>query len=66
MTDREKYIATAFTGVAFFDGSKIHEFYDFLDKELDIPCCDISLTNDKIWERIKTKVTPLFAKIVEN
>lgn len=64
MTLREKFIATAYTGIVFFNEEKhMGEFYKFLEEELEIKCVDVTLASSHIQRMMKVKSESLFGEL---
>lgn len=64
MTLREKFIATAYTGIVFFNGEKhMGEFYKFLEEELEMKCVDVTLASSHTQKMMKVKSKPLFGEL---
>lgn len=55
MTDREKAIVMAYTGVCMLTGDKLGIFYNYLEEILGYPIWTHELANARLWETIKEK-----------
>lgn len=55
MTDREKAIVMAYTGVAMLTGDKLDLFYQYLEEILGRPVFTHELADNKVFDEIKEK-----------
>lgn len=55
MTDREKAIVMAYTGVAMLTGEKFDVFHEYIEKILGRPVYTHELAFKSVWEQIKEK-----------
>ena len=55
MTDREKAIVMAYTGVCMLEGNKVNIFYEYIEELMDRPVYthEIAFLADEIKERAK-------------
>lgn len=63
MTDREKAIVMAYTGVSMFAGDKLDIFYKYLAELFDRPVFSHELASDEMTEAIKEKAYADFIKL---
>jgi len=55
MTDKEKAIVTAYTGVTMLAGDKFQIFHKYIEDILGRPVWTHELASEKVWEEIKEK-----------
>lgn len=55
MTDRERAIIMAYTGVCMLTGDKLEIFYKYIEELLGYPIYTHELADSKLWEKIKIK-----------
>ena len=55
MTDRERAIIMAYTGVCMLKGDKLSVFYNYLKEILGYPVWTHELANQTLWDKIKEK-----------
>lgn len=55
MTDREKAIVTAYTGVVMLAGDKFPIFHKYIEDIMGRPVFTHELASEAIWEEIKKK-----------
>lgn len=55
MTDREKAIVTAYTGVAMLTGMKLDIFYKYIEELMGRPVFTHELANKEMWDKLKEK-----------
>lgn len=65
MTDREKAIVMAYTGVCMLTADKIGIFYNYLEEILGRPIHTFELANARFWETTKEKSKADFLSICE-
>lgn len=63
MTDREKAIVMAYTGVAMLVGDKLDLFYKYLAELFDRPVYTHELVTQEMTDKIKEKSKPDFIKL---
>lgn len=63
MTDREKAIVMAYTGVAMLTGDKLGIFHKYIEDICERPIWTHELASLKVWEEIKEKSKNDFLKI---
>lgn len=64
MTEREKMIATAYTGVMFVND--FGDFARFVQDEFGMPCTEVMfLLRENYQNDLKKKVRPLFLEMVK-
>ena len=63
MTDREKAIVMAYTGVAMLTGDKLDIFYKYLAELFDRPVFSHELATQEMTDKIKEKSKPDFIKL---
>ena len=65
MTDKEKAIIMAYTGICMLTGDKLDIFYNYLKDLLGYPVYTHKLANTNLWETIKEKSKPDFLSLCE-
>lgn len=55
MTDKEKVIVMAYTGISMLKGEKLDLFYEYIAKLLGRPVYTHELANEEVWREIKEK-----------
>lgn len=55
MTDKERAIVMAYTGVCMLKDDKLSVFYNYLEKILGYPIWTHELANQILWDEIKEK-----------
>ena len=63
MTDKEKTIVMAYTGVVMLKGDKLKIFYDYLERILNRRVSTLDLGDQKIWNEIEEKSKPDFIRL---
>ena len=63
MTDREKAVVTAYTGVTMLAGEKFSIFHKYIEDIMGRPVWTHELADGKVWEQIKEKSKDDFLKI---
>lgn len=63
MTDKEKAIVSAYTGVAMLTGDKFSIFHKYIEDILQRPVFTHELANLQVWEEIKEKSKADFIKL---
>lgn len=63
MTDREKAIVTAYTGVTMLMGEKFSIFHKYIQDLLGRPIWTHELASEAVWNEIKEKSKPDFLKL---
>ena len=63
MTDKEKAIITAYTGISMLAGEKLDIFYKYIEDLLGRPVYTHELADKKVWEQIKERSKPDFIKL---
>lgn len=53
MTDREKAIVSAFTGIAMLAGGKFSIFHEYIEEKLGRPVWTHELADKDVWAKIK-------------
>ena len=66
MTDKEKAIVMAYTGVAMLVGDKLNVFYEYISGLMNRPVFTHELADKNIWEQIKKKAFPDFLALCES
>lgn len=66
MTDREKAIVTAYTGITMLTGEKLSIFHKYIEDLLGRPIWTHELANREVWEEIKEKSKPDFIKLCQD
>lgn len=65
MTDREKAVIMAFTGITMLTGDKFDIFHKYVEDLLGRHVWTHELAQKEIWEEIKTKSASDFIRICE-
>jgi len=55
MTDSERAIIMAYTGVCMLKGDKLNIFYKYIEELLGCPVWTHELADQKLWDKIKEK-----------
>lgn len=55
MTDSERAIIMAYTGVCMLKGDKLDIFYKYIEELLGYPVWTHELADQKLWDKIKEK-----------
>lgn len=55
MTDREKAIVSAYTGVTMFQGAELKILYDYIEEKLGRPFIDLEMGTESFWIELKEK-----------
>lgn len=55
MTDKEKAIVSAYTGIAMLAGDKFPIFHKYIEDILGRPVWTHELASEEVWEEIKEK-----------
>jgi len=55
MTDPERAIIMAYTGVCMLRGDKLNIFYKYIEELLGYPVWTHELADQKLWDEIKEK-----------
>ena len=63
MTDREKAIVMAHTGIAMLNGEKFQIFHEYIEKILGRPVWTHELGDELVWNEIKKKSKDDFIEI---
>ena len=63
MTDREKAIVMAHTGIAMLTGEKFSIFHKYIEDLLGRPIWTHELAIEAVWNEIKEKSKPDFLKL---
>ena len=65
MTDREKAIVMAYTGVCMLAGNKFRIFHEYVEDIVGRPIQTIEMGMDSVADEIKEKARPDFLKLCE-
>lgn len=65
MTDKEKAIVMAYTGVVMLKGDKLQIFYDYLKRILNRRVSTLDLSDQNVWNEIEEKSKPDFIRLCE-
>lgn len=65
MTDHEKAIVSAYTGVAMLTGEKFSIFHKYIEDICGRPIWTHELANEKVVNEIKEKSKPDFIRLCE-
>lgn len=65
MTNKEKAIIMAYTGICMLAGDKLGIFYNYLENLLGRPIYTHELANTSLWETIKEKSKADFLSLCE-
>lgn len=63
MTDREKAIVMAYTGISMLVGDKFSIFHEYIEKICGRPIWTHQLAEKKVWNKIKEKSEPDFIQL---
>ena len=63
MTDREKAIVMAYTGIAMLAGDKLDIFHKYIEKICSRPIWTHELADKAVWDEIKEKSKSDFIKL---
>lgn len=63
MTDKEKAIVMAYTGVAMLTGDKFSIFHKYIEELLNRPVFTHELASEEVWNEIKEKSKNDFLKL---
>ena len=63
MTDKEKAIVMAYTGVAMLTGDKFSIFQKYIEDLLNRPVFTHELASEEVWNEIKKKSKDDFLKL---
>ena len=63
MTDREKAIVTAYTGITMLTGEKFSIFHKYIQDILGRPIWTHELASEAVWNEIKEKSKPDFLEL---
>ena len=63
MTDKEKAIVMAYTGVAMLTGDKFSIFHKYIEDPLNRPVFTHELASEEVWNEIKEKSKGDFLKL---
>lgn len=66
MTDREKAIIMAYTGVVMLTEDKLNIFYQYLNEILGYPIWTHELAQEEVWDEIKEKSKDDFIELCRN
>lgn len=55
MTDSERAIIMAYTGVCMLNGDKLNIFYKYIEELLGYPVWTHELADQRLWDEIKEK-----------
>lgn len=55
MTDSERAIIMAYTGVCMLEGDKLNIFYKYIEELLGYPVWTHELADRRLWDEIKEK-----------
>ena len=65
MTDREKAIVMAYTGVTMLSGEKFSIFHKYIEDIMERPVFTHELAIELVWKQIKEKSRADFIKLCE-
>lgn len=65
MTDREKAIVMAYTGVCMLQGEKFGIFHQYVQELMERPVWTHELASKAVWEMIRDKARPDFIALCE-
>lgn len=65
MTDKEKAIVMAYTGVTMLSGEKFSVFHEYIEKILGRPVWTLELADELVWNEIKEKSRADFLRLCE-
>lgn len=63
MTDRERVIVMAYTGVCMFKGDRLRVFYKYLEELMGRPVYTHELADHGMWDEIKKLSEPDFLEL---
>ena len=63
MTDREKAIVMAYTGVTMLSGEKFSIFHEYVEEIMKRPVFTHELGSELVWEQIKEASKPDFIRL---
>ena len=63
MTDKEKAIVTAYTGITMLTGDKLSIFYEYIESILGRPVWTHELADKEVWNEIKEKSKADFLRL---
>lgn len=63
MTDKEKAIVMAFTGVCMLTGDKFSIFHKYIEDLLGRPVWTHELADENVWKEIKRKASDDFREL---
>ena len=63
MTDKEKAIVMAYTGITMLTGDKLDIFYCYIQEKLGRPIYTHELTSEEIWAQIKEATKEDFKRL---
>lgn len=63
MTDKEKAIVMAYTGVTMLTGEKFSIFHEYIEDIMGRPVWTHELADRKVWEQIKEKSRADFLRL---
>ena len=63
MTDREKAIVTAYTGITMLTGEKFSIFHKYIEDIMGRPIWTHELANPDVWDEIKEKSRDDFLRL---
>lgn len=65
MTDKEKAIVMAYTGVTMLKGEKFSIFHKYIEDIMGRPVFTHELSDEFVWEQIKEKSSTDFLRLCE-
>lgn len=65
MTNEEKAVVMAYTGVCMLSGAKLQYFYKYIEELMGRPIFTHELADDAICDEIKKKAKPDFLKLCQ-
>lgn len=65
MTDKEKAIVMAYTGVTMLSGEKFSIFHKYIEDIMKRPVFTHELGSELVWEQIKEKSSADFLRLCE-
>ena len=63
MTDKERAIVTAYTGITMLTGDKLSIFYEYIESILGRPVWTHELADKEVWNEIKEKSKADFLRL---
>lgn len=63
MTDKEKAIIMAYTGVCMLTGDRLNTFYDYVNEIMGRPIFTHELSSKAVWAELRSKSEPDFIKL---